>query len=220
MSGPQGFGYFVTGTDTDIGKTVVATTLAIGLKASYWKPIQTGSVLGSDSDFVRKWLPPSHVLPEVYSYPQPLSPHLAAEAHGDVIELERCLKAYEERHPKPASMIIEGAGGVLVPLNSRHLMVHLIQKLNLPVIVVASTKLGTLNHTLMTLMTLRSYGVSIKGLITNGEPRPEISQSLCHFGEITLLGHISPCPSFHLEWFKTSFSTFSRSLYEYAIPFS
>src|ERR1700744_2549432 len=112
-------GFFVTGTDTGIGKTVVATALTKTLGAKYWKPIQTGSIEGTDSDFVRKWLGAENVLPEAYVFKAPLSPHLASVRENKNIEVEKIIEKFKTYTGR---FIVEGAGGALVPINSSTLM--------------------------------------------------------------------------------------------------
>lgn len=170
-------GFFVTGTDTGVGKTVVAAMLALGLDGVYWKPVQTGREEGTDRASVRRWtgLPESRLWPEVYCLPSPVSPHLAAARAGVRISLRRCLRP-------PASLpaaapaetlrplIIEGAGGLFVPLNRRHLMLDLIAGLRLPVVLVTRSTLGTINHTLLSLAALRARRIPIAAVVMNGVP--------------------------------------------------
>jgi dethiobiotin synthetase len=189
-------GYFVTGTDTNVGKTVLSTVLTLGLNATYWKPIQTGTVEGTDSDFVRRW--GGKTLPETYCFPDPLSPHLAAENADVEIALEKCREF-------TSPLVVEGAGGVLVPLNSRHLLIDLIRQLRLPTLVVASTRLGTINHSLLTLEALRAREIAVAGFVTCGEENEKVRQSISYYGEARSLGHIPFCPGFHRGWFQEAF---------------
>ena len=146
--------FFITGTDTGIGKTVVSALLCVALDAIYWKPIQTGTREGTDTETVMQLaqLPRHRTLPESYRFKPPVSPHLAAKWAGVRIELRKI------RMPAPVqgSLIAEGAGGVLVPLNRTQLMTDLMRHLNLPVVLVARTSLGTINHTLLSLAALRA----------------------------------------------------------------
>jgi dethiobiotin synthase len=206
MSAPR---YFVTGTDTGIGKTVVSTILAMGLKARYWKPIQTGEIEGRDSNFVGRWIGESQIQPESYVFPDPLSPHLAAEQQGCEIDPQKCLMDFRSlRGP----LIIEGAGGVLVPLHSSFLLADLIRLFAVPTIIVTSTRLGTINHTLLTLEALRSRKIAIAGVITTGSENSETSKSIEKFGNVEILGHIPFCGSFESAWFLESFQRMSFHL--------
>jgi len=195
-------GYFITGTDTGIGKTVVSTALAIGLDAHYWKPIQTGSNEGTDSNFVGKWLGKQRVLPESYVFPEPLSPHLAAKVTGAEIDHRRCL---DYSFTLPRRTIIEGAGGVLVPINSTFMMIDLIKALERSVIIVASTKLGTINHTLLTLEALKARQIPVAGVVTVGKENSSIREGIELYGGTRGLGHVPQCSTFSLSWFQEAY---------------
>ena len=175
---------FVTGTDTGVGKSYVAALLAVGLDASYWKPVQSGA--DADADWVRRvtGLPAERVLPETYRLLAPLSPHEAARREGVQIEMSRFAL------PKRKRLIVEGAGGVMVPLDDRHLMVDLMVNLGLPVLVVARSELGTINHTLLTLDQLRRRGCPLLGVVVNGPPNLANCQAIAHYGEVPVLAAI------------------------------
>ncbi len=147
---------FVTGTDTNVGKTVLSATLCVALNRIYWKPVQTGLSDGGDRDAVMRYsgIPESQTLPESYRFDPPVSPHLAAQMIGTRIDL-----AGIQRPSADAPLIIEGAGGVFVPLNDRDLMIDLMRWLEAPVVVAARTGLGTINHTLLTVKALCSSGL-------------------------------------------------------------
>ena len=159
---------FVTGTDTGVGKTVVAALLAQNWpQAHYWKPIQCGTEPMSDREAVARMtgLPPERLLAEAYRLRMPQSPHVAAAAEGITITRARLL-------PPPAAdgpIVAEGAGGGLVPLNAGETMLDLMAGLAWPVVVVARTQLGTINHTLLTLQALRWRGLRVAALVLNGE---------------------------------------------------
>ncbi|GFQ99996.1 ATP-dependent dethiobiotin synthetase BioD [Trichonephila clavata] len=138
---------FVTGTDTDVGKTTISSWLCLHTGYSYFKPIQTGSTLGTDSHQMSN-LTNANVYKENFVYKRPLSPHLAASLENDSINIDRI------NLPKTHNLIIEGAGGVLVPINKTTLMVDLIKKLAISTILVARSTLGTINHTLLSLEAL------------------------------------------------------------------
>ena len=175
---------FVTGTDTGVGKSYVAALLVAGLEAAYWKPVQSGA--DADADWVRRvaGLPAERVLPETYRLRAPLSPHEAARREGVQIEMSRFVL------PKRKRLIVEGAGGVMVPLDDRHLMVDLMVDLGLPVLVVARSELGTINHTLLTLDQLRRRGCPLWGVVVNGPPNPANCQAIAHYGEVPVLAAI------------------------------
>lgn len=180
-------GVFVTGTDTDVGKTLVSAWLAQHWAAAYWKPIQSGSAEGVDADSIAKLAPAAEILPSSYVLQAPLSPHEAARRERVRIDLS-ALKP--PRTAKP--LVVEGAGGVMVPLNETALMADLMERLRLPVVVVARTGLGTINHTLMTLEVLRRRRIPILGVVMNGQKNPANRQAIEHFGAVQVLAEIQP----------------------------
>jgi len=182
-------GFFVTGTDTGVGKTVLSALLVAALEANYWKPVQTGAVEGTDRQWVRKWAAPPEecLLPERYCFDPPVSPHLAAREAGDRILLD----AFEfPAGPANRPWIVEGAGGVMAPMNERELMLDLMRRLGLPVVIASRTALGTINHTLLTLAALRSANVNTRGVVLIGEENLENRRAIEHYGNARILGHI------------------------------
>lgn len=182
--------FFVTGTNTGIGKTLVSAMLMLGLKSHYWKPIQSGIVEGSDTDWIRKIteLPEENFFKERYLLNEPLSPHAAALIDGVEIELS------EITAPGPAdqSLIIEGAGGVMVPINNEHMMLDVMKKLALPAILVCRSGLGTINHSLLTINCLQQAGVSIAGVIMNGPLNASNRAAIEHYGQVSVIAEIEP----------------------------
>lgn len=184
--------FFVTGTDTDVGKTVVSAVLMTGLRAAYWKPIQTGAVEGTDTDRIRHLsaLPEDHFFPERYCLPAALSPHAAADQAGVHIALDDfCLPRATDAF---SHVIVEGAGGVMVPLNERDLMTDLIRHLDLPVLMVARSTLGTINHTLLSLAQLKRCGIHVLGVVMNGPQNTLNRQAVEHFGRVAVLAEVEP----------------------------
>ena len=182
--------FFVTGTDTGIGKTVVSAILCQGLKASYWKPIQSGAEDMTDTEWVKKHtsLPDSHFFPEKYCLQKPLSPHAAASIENVTIDLDDLILPNSENFPH---FIIEGCGGLLVPLNANgDYIVDLIDKWHLPVIVVSRSCLGTINHTLMTLSILRDYKLEILGVVLNGPKNMSNRLAIEKYGKVKVIGEI------------------------------
>jgi dethiobiotin synthetase len=171
---------FITGTDTGIGKTLVSSWLCAHTGFDYFKPIQTGVIEGCDSDVVAR---DAGVFahPEVYRYQAPVSPHWAASLEGEQIELARI------QLPRNDQLVIEGAGGVMVPLNDRELMLDLMVHLDVPVILVASSRLGTINHSLLSLHALRARGVSVLGVIVSGESQPVSCAAIEQWGGYPIL---------------------------------
>jgi len=181
-------GYFVTGTDTNAGKTVLSALLVAALEAVYWKPVQTGVVEGTDRESVRAWAEASEErLPsERYRFDAPVSPHLASREAGVRIALD----AFEfPAAPPGLKWIVEGAGGVMVPLNERDLMRDLMRRIGFPVLVAARTNLGTINHTLLTLAALRDANLPICGVVLIGQDNIENRFAIEHFGNVSVVGH-------------------------------
>jgi dethiobiotin synthetase len=185
---------FVTGTDTDVGKTVIAAALTLGLDGCYWKPVQCGTEPETDREAVQRWteLPPDRCMAEAYLLRAPLSPHAAATLEGTEISLERILAT-----PLPADrpLIVEGAGGLLVPLNRNALVADLISGLEMTAVLVARTTLGTLNHTLLTISELRRRGIPLLGVILNGEENVSNRAAIKEYGGVKVLGRIPHLPS-------------------------
>ena len=193
---------FVTGTDTGIGKTVVSALLTVGLNASYWKPIQSGAAPSTDTEWIRKHteLPEERFFKERYVLQKPLSPHISSALENISISLE------EFHLPTQGPLIVEGAGGVMVPINERgDLIVDLIKKLNLPTVVVARSTLGTINHTLLTLRELHSRHIPALGVVLNGPKNRENRKSIEKYGQIPILGEIEPEPQFSPQVLKKLF---------------
>jgi dethiobiotin synthetase len=182
-------GYFVTGTDTNVGKTVLSALLVAALDAVYWKPVQTGAVEGTDRESVRAWaeVPEERLPPERYRFDPPVSPHLAAREAGVRVELDPFGFPSALRDRK---WIVEGAGGAMVPLNECDLMRDLMRRVGLPVLVAARTSLGTINHTLLTLAALREVRLPICGVVLIGEEIIENRCAIEHYGNVRVVGHI------------------------------
>ncbi len=191
-------GFFITGTDTSVGKTVLSALLVAALDANYWKPIQTGSVEGTDRETVRRiaQIHDDRLFPEAYIFEPPVSPHLAAREAGVRIRLETL------PWPPPASgaaperpWIVEGAGGVLVPINETETMIDLMRRIGLPVVIASRTSLGTINHTLLTLAALRSADLPVHGVVMIGDENAENRRAIEHFGQVRVLGRVPRLPS-------------------------
>jgi dethiobiotin synthetase len=178
--------FVVTGTDTGIGKTVFAAALTGALNAHYGKPVQAGLDDGADRDHVAalSGVPAEHVLPEAYRLNTPCSPHRAAELDGVVIDLAKLAL------PQQRPLVIEGAGGALVPVTRNATYADVFAWWNLPVIVVARTALGTINHSLLTVEALRSRGVPIHGVAFVGDANEDSEATICAMGEVKRLGRL------------------------------
>lgn len=177
---------FVTGTDTDAGKTIVSAWLCLHSGADYWKPIQSGHPPDRDADTVAR-LSGARIHPERHLLRAPLSPHEAAALEGVRIELD------DFRLPQTSSpLVIEGAGGVLVPLNETATMLDLMERLGAPVLIAAKSGLGTINHTCLTLAALRSRNLPVLGVVLSGPPHPANRQAIEHFGSVAVLAELPP----------------------------
>jgi dethiobiotin synthetase len=175
--------YFITGTDTDAGKSIVAAWLCLHFSCTYWKPIQCGTADGTDRSTVER-LSGAATLPERYLLQAPQSPHAAAAAEG------RYLRATDFVLPPDPRLIVEGAGGALVPLSESETMADLMQHFALPVLVVARGGLGTINHTLLTIEALRQRNLDIAGIVFTGDLLPENPRAIERHGRVSILGHL------------------------------
>ncbi len=182
--------FFVTGTDTGVGKTVVSALLCAALNAFYWKPIQTGTREGTDRATVMRLaqLSGDRTMPETYHFAPPLSPHLAAMRAGTRIELRKIQLPLIGARDR---LIAEGAGGVLVPINKTQLMVDLMSHLGLPVLLVSRTSLGTINHTLLSLAALRSAKLDVRGVIMVGKKNRENLDAIERYGDTAVVGSLA-----------------------------
>ena len=178
---------FVTGIGTDVGKTVISAILTQKLQADYWKPIQAGELDNTDSMKVSQWVENSTsvIHPEAYRLTQPMSPHAAAERDGVNIEMGNIIIPKTTRN-----LIIEGAGGLMVPLNQHDLVIDLISHLQADAVLVSRHYLGSINHTILSIKALRSRNIAIAGIIFNGDENRDtesIIESVC---AVPILGRI------------------------------
>ena len=206
----------VCGTDTDVGKTIVSSWLVQGLGAHYWKPVQSGLDGNGDRGRVRDLLKLSddRLLPEAYAFQQPVSPHWAAEIDG--VELDpRTLTLPTVDGP----LVVETAGGLMVPLTRRWMQIDQLQQWERPVVLVARSGLGTLNHTLLSLEALRKRQIRVLGLILNGPPHADNPTTLEQFGDVAVLGHLPPlqpltADALEHEWSRQNLSDAIRTALE------
>ena len=177
----------VTGTDTGIGKTVLSGAIAQATSAAYWKPIQAG--LDEETDSERVAALGVRTLPEAYQLTTPCSPHWAAEIDGVTLH-----DAALELPDGEADLVVEGAGGVLVPIREDLLFADLFARWGLPVVLAARTALGTINHTLLSIEALRSRGVPILGVAFIGEPIENTEATITRIGGVKRLGRLPILP--------------------------
>ena len=179
-------GYIVTGTDTGVGKTIVAAGLAASLHANYWKPIQAGLEGPTDSETVAALgVGADRIIPEAYRLKSACSPHQAAFIDGVTIE-HRCLKLPHSE----SLLIVEGAGGVMVPINDAELMLDLFEAWALPIILVARTTLGTINHSLLSIAALQSRDLNLAGIMFAGSGNETSEATITQFGKVRHLGRL------------------------------
>jgi dethiobiotin synthetase len=201
----------VTGTDTGIGKTVFAAGLTRLLDAAYWKPVQAGLGEETDTLVVRRLsgLPPERTLPEAWRLTSPVSPHWAAERDGVTIDPSALILPSIAR-----SLVIEGAGGLMVPLTRQVLYIDVLARWGAPVVLCARTTLGTLNHTLLSLEALQRRGIPILGVALIGDAHPDNEHTLRTFGRVPLLGRLPYLDPLLPETLGTAFSAaFRRELF-------
>ncbi len=195
--------YFVTGIGTEVGKTVAAAILTEALQADYWKPVQAGGLDFTDTDTVRSLVsnPVSVFHPEAYSLKMAASPHKAAAAEGREINVQGITLPETSNN-----LIVEGAGGLMVPLNKRYLILDLVQQLGLEVVLVSRNYLGSINHTLLTAEVLRYRKVPVAGIIFNGEENSSTEDFIVKYTGLRRLPSIRQeadfCPETIAEYAK------------------
>ncbi len=207
MGAPMSPRFVVTGTDTGIGKTVFAAALAQALDGVYWKPIQCGLGGGGDREAVRNLtnLQADRILPEIYRFKMPASPHIAARHEGIEIDPGRLVPPACDR-----PLVIEGAGGLMVPITDELLQIDLFARWQIPVILVARTALGTINHSLLSIEALNRRAVPIYGIVFVGEENAPVQHTIVNMGRVHHIGRLpytAPLGRRELEEaFRASFS--------------
>ncbi len=193
--------FIVSGTDTGVGKTVFAAALAGAMGAHYWKPVQAGLDQETDSETVARLsgLPRNRILREAYEFSAPLSPHRAAELDGMAISRA----AFEL--PSVSPLVIEGAGGLMVPLRRDWLAIDLFADWQLPVILCARTGLGTINHSLLSIEALRLRDIPLLGIAFIGEANADSETTICTMGGVRRLGRLPRLPVLNAETLAAAF---------------
>lgn len=179
--------YFVSGIGTEIGKTIVSAIFVEALKADYFKPIQAGDLDNSDTSKVQKLVTNnlSYFHSETYRLNTPMSPHAAAEIDNVKIDLEKiCIPQTQN------NIIVEGAGGLMVPLNEKHLMIDLIQHLDIPVVLVSKNYLGSINHTILSIESLQKRDINIAGIVFNGKENNTTEEYILDYCKVDLIGRV------------------------------
>jgi dethiobiotin synthetase len=184
---------FVTGIGTDVGKTIVSAIVTEALQADYWKPIQTGSGEDRDADTIKKLLSNSKtkIHQEAYCLPLPASPFAAAEEQGIKIEIKNITIPQTDN-----ILVIEGAGGLMVPINENELMIDMMEQWDAEVILVSQNYLGSINHTMLSCMALVDRNIKVLGIVYNGEDNLMAERSVLSFCDFPVIGRIKPENSF------------------------
>ena len=194
----------VTGTDTEIGKTVFAAGLADLLGASYWKPIQSGRDGETDSEIVARLsgLSEDRMLPERYRLTTPVSPHQSADIDG--VSIDMASLDVPDTGGRP--LVIEGAGGLMVPLNRSTLYIDVFARWHIPVVLCARTALGTINHSLLSIEALRHRGIELLGIAFVGESHQESERAICEIGRVRRLGRLPRLSPLTRETLREAFT--------------
>lgn len=179
--------YFITGIGTNVGKTIASAILTEALQADYWKPIQTGSFEDNDKNTIKNLISNSKTVfhNETYNFKEPVSPHLAAALENKKINIETIGLPETEN-----SLIIEGAGGILVPLNENNFVIDIARNLEAPIILVCQNYLGCINHSLLSIDYLLKNDFEIKGLILNGNFDKAVKSAIINYSEIPVIAEI------------------------------
>ncbi|MDF3055525.1 MAG: bioD, partial [Gammaproteobacteria bacterium] len=184
---------FITGTDTNIGKTFIASMMFLAAKlhqmdVCYFKPVQTGD--DSDCNEVKLLTngEDRNIIQPVYSFALPATPYLAARVENKEVDSQKICRRFQEISFDRC--IVEGAGGLLVPLSEKMLIRDLIKALNIPILIVASTRLGTMNHTLLTVESALNAGIAVKGIVLSGDPYPNLAEVLHRFSTVRVLAEV------------------------------
>lgn len=200
--------YIVSGIDTGAGKTVVSAVLCEALQANYWKPVQAGDLDASDSITVRQLISEELVcFPEAQQLQFPMSPNLSAEKEGFVIDPSTWEVPQSDR-----SLIIEGAGGLLVPINDELLLIDVFKQFDAPIILVSKNYLGSINHTLLSVQAIRNAGLELAGIIFNGEADEAIERSILTHAKTQFLGRIEVLNELNKSAIKSAGENLSATL--------
>jgi dethiobiotin synthetase len=201
---------FITGIGTDVGKTVASAIITEALEADYWKPVQAGDLGDSDSHKVKLYISneKTRIFPNSYALNTPASPHLAAALDNITIQLNNIVEPLTDNH-----LVIEGAGGLFVPLNDKDTIADLIQP-DYKVIVVSRHYLGSINHTLLTLEVLKARGCHVAGIIFNGDAHTPTEEVILSKTGVAMLGRIGTEPYFDTNVVREYADAFAPALLE------
>lgn len=202
--------FFITGIGTEVGKTIVSAIITEAMEADYWKPVQAGDLHNSDTHKVKRLISNdnSHFFDNAYALNTPMSPHAAAEIDEVRIQLKKI-----KRPETKKDLVIEGAGGLMVPLNNKEVIADLISKEDV-VILVSRHYLGSINHTLLSVEALKSRGIKNIGIIFSGEEHPTTEEVIGKIGKVQLIGRIEEEPYFDEMVVKEYAEKFRKKLCE------
>lgn len=191
--------FFITGIDTNIGKTIASAILTEALEADYWKPIQSGDLRNSDSDKLRALISNARTIihPNAYALKEAASPHYSAALENIKIDMSKVVLPTTNNH-----LVVEGAGGLLVPLNDNTLLIDWIEKLGIEVVLVIKNYLGSINHSLLSIEALKSRNISVRGLIFNGAINAPSEDYILAYSQLPFLGRILEEKEFNQEKIK------------------
>ena len=202
-------GFIVTGTDTGVGKTIFSAALVDAIGAAYWKPVQSGLDGETDTEIVMRLaeLPPERIIPEAYRLKTPASPHISARRDGVEIDVARLVARFPTRTGVHIPLVIEAAGGLMVPLTEDALFIDVVERWALPVVLVARTRLGTINHCLLSLEALRHRNINVHGIAFVGDPEPEVERTITDMGRVRSLGRLPPLDPLDATSLRRAFAT-------------
>ena len=202
---------FITGISTDVGKTIASAIITEALEADYWKPVQAGDLDNSDSHKIQNYISneKSVIHENSYKLNTPASPHLAAKLDGITIDLKNIIEPKTKNH-----LVVEGAGGVLVPLNSSDFVIDLVQP-DYKIIIVSRHYLGSINHTLLTIEAIKNRGLSIAGIIFNGNENLATESLILNYSKLKFIGRINDEPYFDKNVIAEYADLFREKLLEF-----
>ena len=204
---------FVSGIGTDVGKTIVSAILTEALKADYWKPVQTGSDDIRDTEVVRALVSNnrSRFIPETYSFKAPLSPHIASVKENEEIELSKI------KMPLSESIVVEGAGGLLVPINQNETYIDLIKTMDIPLVLVIRHYLGSINHSLLSLEAIKRHKIKFKGIVFNGQDNWDNENIILKMSGAPVIGKVNEEKTWSPRVIKNYANKFKENLLEWKI---
>lgn len=202
--------FFITGIGTEIGKTIVSAIITEYLQADYWKPVQSGDLHWTDTMKVQSLISNNLTAfhPERYRLQAPLSPHASAALDGVQMKLADFTLPQTSNH-----LIVEGAGGLMVPLNEQDVMLDLVQQLQMPVILVSRNYLGSINHTILSIEALKHRQIPIAGIVFNGEPNPATESFIETYSQLPVLFRVGQWPEISRETIKQFVSQMGQHVF-------